>query len=38
MSMYVLAQNLKDQDMALDFCSFLLRYHKDLDYSDFSDD
>ncbi len=24
-------------DLALDFSSFLLRYHRDLDYSDFSD-
>jgi hypothetical protein len=24
--------------LALDFASFLLRYHRDLEYSDFSDD
>ena len=28
----------EDSDLALDFASFLLRYHRDLDYSDFSDD
>jgi len=28
----------EDADLALDFASFLLRYHRDLDYSDFSDD
>eukprot|EP00347_Sterkiella_histriomuscorum_P008751 403343892 len=38
MSTYVLSQNFKDQELALDFCAFLLRYHKDIDYSDFSDD
>jgi hypothetical protein len=38
MSVYVLSQNFKDQELALDFCSFLLRYHKDIDYQDFSDD
>lgn len=26
-----------ESDLALDFASFLLRYHKDLDYRDFSD-
>jgi hypothetical protein len=38
MTAYVLSQNFKDQELALDFCAFLLRYHKDIDYSDFSDD
>ena len=32
MSAYILSQNYKDQELALDFCSFLLRYHKDIDY------
>jgi hypothetical protein len=27
-----------DSDLALDLASFLLRYHKDLDYTDFSED
>ena len=27
-----------DSDLALDFSSFLLRYNRDLDYADFSDD
>jgi len=27
-----------ESDLALDFSSFLLRYHRDIDYSDFSDD
>ena len=38
MATYVLSQSFKDQELALDFCAFLLRYHKDIDYSDFSDD
>ena len=38
MPIYILSQNLKDVEMALDFCAFLLRYHKDIDYNDFSDD
>lgn len=38
MSVYILSQSFKDQELALDFCAFLLRYHKDIDYSDFSDD
>jgi hypothetical protein len=28
----------EEATLALDFASFLLRYHRDLDYSDFSDD
>eukprot|EP00347_Sterkiella_histriomuscorum_P003950 403362314 len=32
------SQREEDSDMGLDFASFLLRYHRDLDYSDFSDD
>jgi hypothetical protein len=28
----------KESDLALDFSSFLLRYNRELDYSDFSDD
>src|SRR3569833_939048 len=35
---YILSQNYKDQELSLDFCSFLLRYHKDIDYVDFSED
>ena len=27
-----------ESDLALDFASFLLRYHRDLDYSDFSEE
>lgn len=38
MSVYILSQSFKDQELALDFCAFLLRYHKDIDYGDFSDD
>lgn len=30
--------NDQEQDLALDFTSFLLRYNRLLDYSDFSDD
>jgi len=29
--------NPKEADLALDFASFLLRYNKDLDYKDFTD-
>ena len=32
------ASREEDSDLALDFASFLLRYHRDLDYQDFSDD
>lgn len=38
MATYILSNNFKDQELALDFCSFLLRYHKEIDYGDFSDD
>lgn len=34
----VQAGNDHEQDLALDFSSFLLRYNRDLDYSDFSED
>jgi len=27
-----------ESDLALDFSSFLLRYHRDLDYGDFAED
>ena len=30
--------NESEADLALDFSSFLLRYNRDLDYTDFSDD
>jgi hypothetical protein len=33
-----IAPKEEESDLALDFASFLLRYHRDLDYSDFSDD
>jgi hypothetical protein len=32
------AQNQEIADLALDFSSFLLRYNRELDYQDFSDD
>lgn len=32
------ASTESDADLALDFSSFLLRYHRDMDYSDFADD
>jgi hypothetical protein len=38
LSAFVLSSNAKDADLALDFCAFLLRYHREIDYSDFSDD
>jgi hypothetical protein len=38
LSAFVLSSNTKDADLALDFCAFLLRYHREIDYSDFSDD
>lgn len=34
----VLSKIEAEQDLALDFSSFLLRYHWDLNYEDFSDD
>ena len=38
LSAYILSSNPKDVDLALDFCAFLLRYHRDIDYNDFSED
>jgi hypothetical protein len=38
LSQYILSTNPKDADLALDFCAFLLRYHRDIDYVDFSED
>ncbi len=38
LSAYVLSSSPKDAELALDFCAFLLRYHREIDYSDFSDD
>ncbi len=38
LSAFVLSSNPKDADLALDFCAFLLRYHREIDYSDFSED
>ena len=35
---YVASGTEADSDLALDFSSFLLRYNRDLDYEDFSDD
>lgn len=37
-SSIISASTEADSDLALDFASFLLRYHRDIDYSDFSDD
>jgi len=34
----ILSKIEAEQDLALDFSSFLLRYHRDLNYEDFSDD
>ena len=38
MQLYVMAANQKESELALDFCAFLLRYHREIDYSDFSDE
>jgi len=35
--LFILAQNDNESELALEFCNFLLRYHRDLDYGDFSD-
>ena len=37
MSQHIMSQNLAESDFALEFCAFLLRYHRALDYGDFSD-
>lgn len=34
----IISTNPKQSDLALDFACFLLRYNRDLDYPDFSDD
>ena len=38
LSIFVLSTSPKDTELALDFCAFLLRYHREIDYGDFSDD
>jgi hypothetical protein len=35
---YMFSTNQEIADLALDFSSFLLRYNRELDYQDFSDD
>lgn len=32
------SSNVKESDQALDFCTFLLRYHRNLFYEEFSDE
>jgi len=34
----ITSQVESESDLALDFSSFLLRYHKDLEYADFTED
>jgi hypothetical protein len=34
----VMSPNIKQSELALDFASFLLRYNRELDYTDFADD
>ena len=38
LSIKFIAKNQEINDICLDFTSFLLRYNRELDYSDFSDD
>jgi hypothetical protein len=37
-SAIITSNSEEEADLALDFSSFLLRYHRDLEYGDFSDD
>lgn len=38
MAIFILSSSPKDVELALDFCAFILRYHREIDYQDFSDD
>ena len=37
MSAHIMATSHQESELALELCSFLLRYHRALDYGDFSD-
>jgi hypothetical protein len=37
MGAHIMSTNQSESELALEFCSFLLRYHRALDYGDFSD-
>eukprot|EP00347_Sterkiella_histriomuscorum_P015644 403356242 len=37
MSQHILSHNHQESELSLEFCAFLLRYHRALDYGDFSD-
>jgi len=37
MSQHILSHTYQESELALEFCAFLLRYHRVLDYGDFSD-
>lgn len=37
MSAHIMSQSQNESELALEFCSFMLRYHRALDYGDFSD-
>lgn len=36
LQVFISSQNKEDSELTLDLCSFILRYRKELDYSDFS--
>ena len=38
MGTFIQSKVFSDQELALDFCTFLLRYHKDIGHDDFSTD
>ena len=35
---YVMSENNKDSETALELCGFIMRYYRAIDYSDFTDD
>jgi len=37
MSVHVMSQAPSESELALEFCSFLMRYHRAVDFGDFSD-
>ena len=37
MGIHIMSTSLQESELALDFCAFLMRYHRGLDYGDFSD-
>jgi len=37
LAQHIMSTSIQESELSLDLCSFLLRYHRGLDYGDFSD-